>query len=121
MNKYQESLDELRSLVHSELDGTRMLNEHLEYCDTLQELINQQSNPTLSECIKEWESRGWTWNKKYTFFVLKKFNQEQHYYDNLYIYRDEKKIQSDFTITFDLIPLIHKTLKAMEEMKDDNN
>ena len=40
MNKEQQSLDELRGLVHSELDGTKMLDEYLEYCDTLQQLVN---------------------------------------------------------------------------------
>ena len=41
MNKEQQSLDELRDLVHSELDGTRMLNEYLKHCDTLQELVDK--------------------------------------------------------------------------------
>ena len=34
MNNHQEALDELKELVHSELDGTRMLDKHLEYIKT---------------------------------------------------------------------------------------
>ena len=41
MNKEQQALDELRALVHSELDGTRMLDEYLKHCDTLQELVDK--------------------------------------------------------------------------------
>ena len=41
MNKEQQALDELRDLVHSELDGTRMLDEYLKHCDTLQELVDK--------------------------------------------------------------------------------
>ena len=40
MNKEQQALDELRDLVHSELDGTRMLDEYLKHCDTLQQLVD---------------------------------------------------------------------------------
>ena len=35
-------------------------------------------------------------------------------YDNLYIRRDKPVIDSDFQIPFDLIPLIYKTIKALE-------
>ena len=41
MSKYQQALDELRALVHSELDGTRMLDEYLKHCDTLQKLVDK--------------------------------------------------------------------------------
>ena len=30
-----------------------------ESMDKIKELIDQQSNPTFEECIKEWEDRGW--------------------------------------------------------------
>lgn len=41
MDEYQEALKELKEFVHSELDGTRMLDEYLKHCDTLQELIDK--------------------------------------------------------------------------------
>ena len=41
MNKYQESLNELKDFVHSELDGTRMLDKYLGYVNTLQEAIDK--------------------------------------------------------------------------------
>ena len=43
MNKEQQALDELRDLVHSELDGTRMLDEYLKHCDTLQKLVDKST------------------------------------------------------------------------------
>lgn len=51
MNKeqYQNALDELRGLVHSELDGTRMLNEHLKYCNTLQELVDKATPKKMNK------------------------------------------------------------------------
>lgn len=61
MNKYQEALNELKELVHSELDGTRMLDKHLEDICTLQELVDKTIPPTLEEVKKEWEELGYTW------------------------------------------------------------
>lgn len=40
--EYQEAVKELKYFVHSELDGTRMLDEYLKYCDTLQELVDKE-------------------------------------------------------------------------------
>ncbi len=41
-DKYQEAVKELKSFVHSELDGTRMLDEYLKYCDIIQELVDKE-------------------------------------------------------------------------------
>ena len=48
MNKEQQSLDELRDLVHSELDGTRMLDEYLKHCDILQKLVDKATPKKVS-------------------------------------------------------------------------
>jgi predicted SprT family Zn-dependent metalloprotease len=52
MNKEQQSLNELRDLVHSELDGTRMLDEYLKHCDILQKLVDK-ATPKKTKEIEE--------------------------------------------------------------------
>ena len=51
MTKEQQALDELRDLIHSELDGTRMLDEYLKHCDTLQELVDKA---TPKKVVPQW-------------------------------------------------------------------
>lgn len=57
--EYQEALNELKTVIHDEFDGTKLLNSYLEKIETLQELIDKEKVPTLEECIKEWEALGW--------------------------------------------------------------
>lgn len=46
-NKCQEALKELKDFVHSELDGTKMLDGYLKHCDTLQELVDKEKPKKL--------------------------------------------------------------------------
>ena len=122
MNKYQEALDELKDLVHSELDGTKMLNKHLVYCNTLQELINQNKPLTLDECIKEWEERGFVFNDYDELLIFDSVAKDiaieiftNHRWIMVWDY-DRNEIES---LDFDLVFLLSKTIKALEEMKDE--
>lgn len=47
MNKYQEAIKELTDFVHSELDGTRMLNVYIGYIETLTELVDKETPKKL--------------------------------------------------------------------------
>lgn len=82
MNKEQQALDELRDLVHSELDGTKMLDEYLKHCDTLQKLVDKQSNPTLDECIKEWKDDGFKFEKIFCYSLINKKKGVEIFFDN---------------------------------------
>ena len=66
MNKHQEAIQELTEFVHSELDGTRMLDKYIGYIETLKELVDETKTPTEEEIIKEWENEGFeiiSWEK----------------------------------------------------------
>ena len=85
--------------------------------------INEKhkENPTFEECIKEWEERGWTVDELKQFPVIKiwKLNKEQNVVDNIYIYPKKLNSQIDFYANSETLNLLTKTLKALEEMKDD--
>lgn len=85
--------------------------------DTLQKLIDQQSISTFSECIKEWEERGWTSfeSKSFGWFIVEKDCKKIIFDWNEINYSCAR----EFDIDLELHNLIHKTLKALEEMKDD--
>ena len=128
MNKCQEALNELKDLVHSELDGTKMLNKHLVYCNTLQDLIDQNKPLTLAECIKEWKDRGFEIIEQENYIIFrhhKTYKTIEIYLVNLsyktYEWYDEKRpiadklnIDEAQSITYDIHNLITKTLKALE-------
>ena len=81
----------------------------------LKEIEKQQSNPTLDECIKEWEALGWkVWYKDENGFDLHKSLLER-----ITIYAPEQSYYSTETLTLKEHNLLSKTLKALEEMKDD--
>lgn len=76
MNKHKEAIKELTDFVHSELDGTKMLNEYIGYIETIKEFVDKayfncfpvyvnetypyhnQNIPTLEQVKKEWENEG---------------------------------------------------------------
>jgi hypothetical protein len=72
----------------------------------------EQPNPILLECIKEWEERGWKASYICDGIELSKLNDDIVEY--FYFDKDLKRIDCNCFISFDLIPLIHKTLKALE-------
>ena len=85
--------------------------------------INEKhkENPTLSECIKEWGERGWTVDELKQFPIIKiwKLNKEQNVVDNIYVYPKKLNSTTDFNADYGTLNLLTKTLKALEEMKDD--
>ena len=99
-----------------------------ESMDKFKELIDQQSNPTLSECIKEWEDREWETiyrenhiifrhHKTYKVIEIDSINlsyKTDEWYDPERPYADRLNIDEIQYITLDLHNLIHKTLKALE-------
>ena len=87
-----------------------------ESMNKFKELIDRQSNPTLSECIKEWEDRGWTVDELKQFPVIKiwKLNKEQRVVDNIYVFNKTLKSKLDFDADYETLNLLTKTLKALE-------
>lgn len=92
----------------------------VEPLNVIKKLTKQQSNSTLSECIKEWEDRGFVYenNDKRIYFANEKENIL------IYIQKELKDVTISVyhynyaqTISFDLYNLIHKTLKALEVEK----
>ena len=139
MNKheeYQEALDFYWKVYEEHHLG--MLARH--YIDILKELIVQQSileeynvtpeilrevlltcqmfrnQPTLSECIKEWEDRGWTYSKSkpFNWFIVEK-NYKKIIFDG---YEVNYSCAKEFDIDLELNDLITKTLKALEVEND---
>ncbi len=51
MNKKQEAIQELAIFVHSELDGTRMLDKYIGYIETLKELVDKEIPIEIKEIV----------------------------------------------------------------------
>ena len=102
-----------------ELGGDMKWPLVIDSMNIFKELIEQNKPLTLKECIQKWEELGWTWSDDYKYRIkITKLNQEEQMYDNLYIRRNKSVIESDFQIPFDLIPLIYKTIRALEVDND---
>lgn len=120
--KYQEALNELKDLVHSELDGTKMISKYLVYCNTLQDLINQNKPLTLDECIKEWERLGYTGSiDKLRIHMYKQLFGVTTTLNIIHIFRSEDRrydFNMDGYFTKEESILLTKTLKALEVHND---
>lgn len=81
------------------------------------------NQPTLDECIKEWEDRGWNVDELKQFPIIKiwKLNKEQNVVDNIYVYPKKLNSTIDFNADYGTLNLLTKTLKALEVSKDDKN
>lgn len=87
--------------------------------------INEQTNTSFEECIKEWEKRGWKvdedgYFKTITFIKGDRgicFDIEEKYY---FTFQPSLETNS-FDIDVELHNLIHKTLKALEVKKNECN
>ena len=55
MNKHQKALDNLKNMGDKDLYNER----HLEWTNTLQELVDKEQDYTLEEVKKEWEELGY--------------------------------------------------------------
>lgn len=76
--------------------------------------------PTFSDCIKEWEERGWSVSELKQFPVIKiwKLNKEQDVIDNIYVYPKKLNSTIDFNADYGTLNLLTKTIKALEEKED---
>lgn len=114
-NKYQEALKELKEFIHSELDGTRMLDEYLKHCDTLQELVDKNKVYTLEEVKKMWEELGYEIYQGKNYISMKNKKKKEitiKIKDKYYFKRDDDNFPDD--ITFQEHQLLTKTIKALE-------
>ena len=113
-------IDDIRCTIGCEYIHASILSEIYKYLDEIEKFINQSSsNPTFSECIKEWEERGWKTSYICDGLNLSKLNDDIEEY--FYFDKDLKRIDCNCFISFDLIPLIHKTLKATEIENEKEN
>ena len=88
-----------------------------ESMNKFKELIDRQSNPTLSECIKEWEDRGWKVEISTSTIKLDyiKFGR----LSGIHIYKGLKEVRILYeNLHYEEFHLLSKTIKALEEMKD---
>lgn len=78
--------------------------------------INEQTNTSFSECIKEWEDRGYIIELGITHMWISTVD------DNTVATFDlsDKCVTTSLFIDYELSILITKTLKALEEMKDES-
>jgi hypothetical protein len=81
--------------------------------------INEKhkENPFLSECIKEWEERGFTFKKRGLLVEI----ESKEWNVNIHIWMDDNELlisnyeENYYTIIpYDLVYLLSKTLKALE-------
>lgn len=86
-------------------------------------VIDQQSNPTLSECIKEWKTRRWKVeilkdekNKDISIYGTRE--QSKYYYEMFKVSAKLKVMSLDGVFTLDMIYLLINTLKALEVEND---
>ena len=124
IKNYDEALKTL-NYVRNYLSISRADNCVEELDKVARYFINEKhkENPNLSECIKEWEKRGWKvdedgYFKTITFIKGDRgicFDIEEKYY---FTFQPSLETNS-FDIDVELHNLIHKTLKALEEMKDE--
>lgn len=79
-----------------------------------------KAKPTLDECIREWEERGWTKSKGalsvYNWIYFTKGEAEITFYLDTITYHCD--CNYELNIDIDLHNLIGKTLKAMEVEND---
>lgn len=105
----KEIIKELRKEIDKILQTGKSLRSYriYQYLDML-----EKDNPTLSECIKEWEDRGWTSfkSKSFGWFIVEKDCKKIIFDWNEINYSCAK----EFDIDLELHNLINKTLKALE-------
>lgn len=92
------------------------IQDILDDCVLLQELIDQTKTPTLEECIKEWEELG------YRFYIKKPTTKwetlisifyEDDSNDGIFIYNNKTYIRDTYSFTMQEHQLLTKTFKAL--------
>lgn len=79
------------------------------------EIVEKQSNPTFEQCIKEWEDRGWevyVSNREIELLETNSLN-------TISIDKRDKCYWCNYYLSFELHHLLSKTIKVLEEMKDE--
>ena len=121
--QYQNALNELENII-CELSCELKEDYELYTKDTnyekhvykLQELINKNSQPTLDECVNKWESRNYR-------FGFQEITNTITITDNTGNGIIIDKCDNTFTLTkwlgTDLTDLLYKTLRALEENKNE--
>ena len=71
-----------------------------------------RSQPTLSECIKEWESRGFIVSNHDKHIVIKLTDEAIDGF--IHISKRFKKVYIRCVLSYDLVHLLSKTLKSLE-------
>lgn len=79
--------------------------------------LEQQKNPTLSDCIKEWEERGFVVSNHDKRIVIKLTDEATDGF--IHISKRFKETYMRCVLPYDLIQLLSKTLKALEVCEDD--
>lgn len=126
IKNYDEALKTL-NYVRNYLSISRADNCVEELDKVARYFINEKhkENPNLSECIKEWEKRGYLCFLSKEPKLLDISNLEEYSVIKIglenkhYIKVDSVLYSSFIPITFEEHNLIHKTLKALEGMKDE--
>ncbi len=122
----QEALEELIKYIPREKTINSLYNKEV---DELIEIIKEglkieesKKQPTFSECIKEWESRGFTVVSQEKGYVINGFLAGlKDKYISIRLQGKQYVWLSDETfLSYEEVHLISKTLKALE-VKYDNN
>ncbi len=121
---YQKALNELEDIICELLCElkedyelyTRGDTNYEKHVYKLQELISKNSLLTIDECIKKWESRNYR-------FAFQEITNTITITDNTGNGILIDRCDNTFTLTkwlgTDLIDLLYKTLRALEESKND--
>jgi hypothetical protein len=130
MNKLQKAFDKLGVVLETIINDYMLtpteINKIKKQYKTIQELINQQSNSTFKECIKEWEEKGyevWHHNKENVieFDKYDKSNGHLFFLGKIEIDLDDKEYWSDLCFNLEECQLLTKTLKALEVEDEKEN
>ena len=131
-NKYIKTLDKFLDIMKSKSKPSFYENEKDQIAEDLitackkADLYDELTQePTLSECIKEWEKRGYLCFLSKEPKLLDISNLEEYSVIKIglenkhYIKVDSVLYSSFIPITFEEHNLIHKTIKALEKMEDE--
>lgn len=112
-------IDDVRCTIGCECIHASILNEIYEYLDEIEKFINQQSNPTLSECIKEWEEKGFIVNNQFKDYQYYTISSGYFDMEDIFIYISLNSVNEFYYsleghLNIELNELLAKTLKALE-------
>ena len=83
----------------------------------LTKLLHEKIEPTLDECIKEWEERGFVFSNYDTLLIFKSVAKDisiEIYTNDMCITVWDYECNEIQALDFDLVFLLSKTLKALE-------